>query len=158
MIMKVRYLQNLTGYKSNTRSSIRYIEDHRVSTSRSNWSDGSWIEIPLSSLPKSPALLASVIVAWRSSRRWPLARQFETSFRQRAMGSASSAALYSQLLLNSPPQPSAVDPPSSSSSSDSHPVLSLSFVFFFFGIFVKSERPDLTAILITWGKQLRSTC
>ena len=156
--MKVRYLQNLTWYKPNTHSSIRYIEDHQVSTSWSNWSNGSWIEIPSSSLPKSPALLASVIVAWRSSQHWPLAQQFETSFWQWAMGSASSVALYSQSLLNSPPQPSAVDPSSSSLSSDSHPVLSLSFVFFFFGIFVKSERPDLTAILIMWGKQLRSTC
>ena len=158
MIMKVRYLQKFTRYKYSTHSSIKYIEDHQVSMSWSNWSYGSWIEIPLSSLLKSLALLASVIMAWRSSWRWPLAQQFETSFQQWAMGSASSATLYSQSLLNSPPWPSTVDPSSSSLSSDSHPVLLLSFVFFFFSIFVKSERPDLTEILITWGKQLCSAC
>ena len=65
--------QKLTEYRSSAHSTIRNIDDHHMSSSQSNWSEGRSIVAPLSFLLNSLALFTSMIVAWRSSQHWPLA-------------------------------------------------------------------------------------
>ena len=109
--------QKITGYRSSAHSTIRNIDDHCVSTSQSHWSKGSSIVAPLSSLLNSLSLLASTIVAWRSSWHWPLAWQLGTGFWHQTIGLASRAQLYVQSVLKFSLKLSADVPSLSSSSS-----------------------------------------
>jgi len=87
--------------KVTTRSSIRKVDDHRVSQSRSNCRTGTGSGLPLESV-QDPASLLSRIVSSKSSRRWPHeAPQAVTSFLTVPIMSAVSVVRYSSIVIPS---------------------------------------------------------